>query len=111
MRVSVAVRIVELRRLDHLRHAGEPRVGHDAPEGRLAERPLGDQLVPVAARRERRLRVVEVHHAQPVEPEHVLEPGDHAVVVGHEVVAGRVHVAAVEADADARTVRGIHARR
>jgi hypothetical protein len=41
--------VIELRRLDHLRHAGEAFVGHDAAKRLLAKRPFADQLVPVAA--------------------------------------------------------------
>ncbi len=41
--------IIQLRRLDHLRHRREPRIVHDPPEGDLPERALGDELVPVLA--------------------------------------------------------------
>ena len=70
----------------------------------LAELALEDVRVPVAVRPERRLRVVQVQAAQPVEADVAVELLDERVErvpVGH-VVAGDPQVARVEADAEPR---------
>ena len=88
----------------------EPRIGHDSPERHLTERSLRDQLVPVAVTVVRCLGIIEVPDAQPIQPERAIELRDHAVEVVHEVVARRVHMAGVHADADPPGQRGREGR-
>ena len=103
-------RVVELRRLDHLRHARQPLVGHDPPERRLA-RASPSAISSCRSRCEANgvfesLRCIT---RSAVAAERVVEPRHHAVVVVHEVVAGREHVAGVDADADAVAVLRVDA--
>src|SRR4051812_35301879 len=67
----------------------------------LAEHTVADVVVAVAIRSERRLRVVHVERAQPVEPDLLVDLGEHLVELRarRDVVTGDVEVARVEADA------------
>src|SRR6476661_3343411 len=91
--------MVSLGGLQDLDHAGEPGVGHEPPKGLGTQAPLAYQLVPVAARPERRLRVVQVQDLEAPEPEHPLPVGPDAVEVANEIVAGRVEMTGVGAEA------------
>src|SRR5690349_12409064 len=91
--------VVALRRLQNPGQVGEAPVGHDPAERPGTETSLGDQLVTIAARGERRLRVVQVQAVQVLEPDDAVPVFPHGVEPVHQVVAGGVEVAGVGAEA------------
>src|SRR5689334_2453398 len=120
---------VELLRLSHLVGVGSVSVAAGDLEQRrqllqlrmseedaelLADHALADVVVPVAVGAERRLRVVHVQRAQPVEPDlaiQIAEQGVQRLAVG-DVVARHPQVARVEADAESwMAVEAVEQRR
>src|SRR6185503_11529939 len=94
---------VGARHLEHRREALEGLVREEDAE-LVPDEALADVRVAVAVRAEPRQRVVHVQHAEPVEPDPVVDLLDEPielVPVGH-VVAGHPEVAGVEADAEPR---------
>ena len=92
---------VRTRDLEKRRQPLQLRVRKKDPE-LFAEQALADVVVPVAVRSERRLRVVDVQGAQPLEADPLVDLGEHAVELLplRDVVAGDVEVTGVEADAE-----------
>ena len=89
--------------LDHRRELLQPRISEEDRE-LVPDQSLADVRVPVAVRAERRLRVVHVEGAQPVEPDQLVELVQQRVErrrVGH-VVPRRPEVAGVETDPEPR---------
>ena len=70
----------------------------------VADQTVTDVVVPVAVRPERRLRVVHVQAAEPVEADRIVELAEHAVELGalRDVVPRGEEVAGVETDPEAR---------
>src|SRR5450755_3955229 len=99
-----------LRRLEKLRNGGKARVGEQIPESRFADRAAADVLVPVDARAAGPLGVVDVHGRDARQTHGAVERGDRVLppAAGDEVVAGRVDVARVQADADPPPRGGRH---
>ena len=91
------------RNLEQRRQSLELRVGEEDAE-LLAEQAVADVFVPVEVRAERRLRVVHMQAAEPVEADQPVDFFDDAVELGGvcDVVARDVEVARVEADAEPR---------
>ena len=92
--------VVALGRLEHLGDAGESRVAHDPAKRLGTERAFGDQLVAVAARGERGLRVVEVEAPEALEPDRRVPPSARRPRSPDEVVSRRVEVAGIGAERD-----------
>ena len=81
---------------------GQPRLLHQEPEGSAADLSLADRLVPVDAGAAGLLGIVGVDHHEPVEADRGIE-GIEGVLKGGgrgQRIAGRKHMAGVEADAD-----------
>ena len=72
----------------------------DAAHRFRAEMPFAELLVPILVRAAGVLAVVEVHGAQPVEPDDLVEARQHAVEVADDIVSRVPDVAGVEAHAE-----------